>query len=175
MPFEKGHPPYPRRGAEEVGVTTEILASPEIRRFTADRIDDWLLGRLEDRWPGTPEFAWRGKVAGFNASNAHLLVESDLSVLLMDVISHPVIPNRVEIREGFVWSRAATLTQDGAANWWVPKASAAEDDLVALYRYALKWGKSMKAIRANIGRCSDLAPSTLKGRLSGDYLVDVLL
>ncbi len=190
MPFEKGHPPYPRKTrlqvAEEIAVLEAdpdwqvataknpfhegVPASP-IRRWS--KLDDWLLGRLNDRW-NFPEATWRGKLAGFAASNDYLFVENDNGVLLLEMKRH-AMTGRPEVLEVFAWSRGSHIDKVRGSNWTIPQRSEHETELLRLYRHGREWARSMKAVRVEMGRCSDFAPSLLKHEFDGDYLVDVLL
>jgi len=165
-PRRVGRPP-------RIDMEARMLANP-IVAFTPAMVDEWMLSRLEDRWPGYTEATWRGKFAGFSGSNDYLFVTNGDSVLLMMKMAHQITMKPV-IMEIFGWSRSAIQTKDGVGNWWFGGDYKRERPLFDLYRHAKGWMKGMSAVRIIAGTCSDLAPSRLKEGLGGVYLVDVHL
>jgi hypothetical protein len=174
MTFQKGHPAYARKPRDPVTVAKEPpkeTAAPRlpIQRFTADMVDEWLIGRLNDLWPGRPELHWRNKIADFARSNDYLLITNGEAVLCAMKLTHPVsnMPMPIEV---FAFSRSARLTHDGTGNWTIPDH---DGGLADLYRYARAWLRSMKAFRMVCGTCSDMTASDF-GRLFGSmYLADL--
>jgi hypothetical protein len=158
----------PRRVLTPVGA--EPIPVGAARRFSlGDDIDQWLLDRVMDRWPGYPEQSWRSRLGSFASSNGHFFVTNDRCVLLMTVACAHAITGKTIVMEVFALSRDAHFNKDDRA-WVLPNDAHAP--MAALYRAGKEWMKAMGAARMIAGTCSDMAPSGVKNATGGYYIVD---
>lgn len=122
-----------------------------IRRFTADMIDPWFLGRLEKIWPGHSAATWRGRFLGFGQSNEYLPICNDRAVLLAMVIRQPMTGKPI-VMEVLAWSRDAT-------EGWIQRDQG--QAIFELYRHCRRWMTDMGGERVVLGVCSDLRGDTI--------------
>lgn len=151
-------------------VESEVVAPP-VRRFLPTDVDEWFMGRLQQRWPGYPPQTWMGKFRQFSESNEHLCVTNEKAVLLMFEMKHAMTGKPV-LFETLAWARGAVLNRL-TGNWDIEEKSEDWDAIIALYRYANEWRRSMGGVRMVLGSCSDMAPSRIARVMSGVYMVDV--
>jgi hypothetical protein len=153
-----------------IGDTPPWAVKSLTRRFTADMIDSWLLGRLNKIWPGVADVTWRGRFLAFGQSNEYLPICNDRAVLLAEIRRQPM-SGRPIVWEVLAWSR-------DAEDDWLPREKG--QALFALYQHARQWMDGMNGERLILGVCSDLRGDTIarvmieQGNAHGGPLVDIL-
>lgn len=162
----------PRRGRPTEAERVARLEKLAIRRFVPDMTDDWLLMRLDKRWPGSTEHTWRGRIAQFTGSNDHLFICHDTAVMLMARVSE-LMAGAPLIMEMFAWSRLSRPSKEGNGAWIMPRRSPEEVALIDLYRHAVTWRNDMGSVRMVVGLCSDMAATFLRDAMIGRYLLEV--
>jgi hypothetical protein len=151
-----------------------------VRRLVQADIDEWLLGRLESRWPDLFSPAtWRAKFGSWISGNDFLCVTNDRCVLLMQKDAAHAVTGKAVVKEVFALSRDAykVLDEKGVwtGNWTINRDdNEGRAALTALYRAGLEWTNGMRGARTITGTCSDFPPSTIKAVTGGYYIVDVL-
>ena len=148
----------------------ENLIENAVTRWTVADLDDWIVKRLNDRWPGRQ---WQAPLQSYSTSNDCLFIKNDVGVMLFTNMARHIIHNRPVVIEVFAFCRHSR-TDVRTNNWVVPEEY--REQMYELYRHALEWGKGMKAARVIFCCCSDVVPSALKLHMrGGDYLVDIVL
>jgi hypothetical protein len=162
MPFQKGHPVYPRR-TNLVAVEDSIERDPlPIQRFTVDMVDQWLIERINAAWPDRKwsERDLRGRIADLARSNDVLLITNGSAVLCAVRTPH-LMAGVAEVHEVFAFSRSARPSPDGSGKWRIPDTDALAA-LVDLYRRAREWKTEMGAVGMVACKCSDLGASDIR-------------
>lgn len=145
----------------------------EVRKFApAADIDEWLLSRLANRWPGFSEATWRSKLVSLAGSNNFFFVTNERCVLLMTVMGSHAMTGKPVVVEVFAFSRDARWSED-SSNWVIDQKGEGAVAMSAIYRAAREWMRGMNAARMIVGTCSDMAPSLVKNAAGGYYIVDV--
>ena len=188
MPFQPGHPPYPRKRVTATPTSTswdggpistdglsafqgvdEGFIAPPIRRWLMSDLDDWLLRRLaynymlghEVRW-------WENKIASFASHNDFLFITNEQAVLLARREPH-LITGTLAVREVFAWARSSEFVQGIA--YRAHENTPAEAALLPLYRHLMIWATEAGARNITVGEASDLQPKRLERlyRSNGSY------
>lgn len=168
MPFQKGHPAYPRRVRTEDDLPTIPLPDlPSPRRWAIEDYDLWLQARLEKRYGSA--MPWRQKLVGFAASNDFLFVTNQHATILALVQRH-VMTGQPWVQEVFAWARDADLKDDVYET--LPK-TLPDAALKALYRHVIRWTRDAGGNQLIVGMCSDMTPSRMLEAFGAHYLVRV--
>ncbi len=156
--------------ARRLAVVEEGEALPDLpqpRRWQIADLDPWLLERLNNRWLAT-EQTWRGKLAGYAASNEFLFITNGAAVLLAETKRHAMTGKPV-VMEVFAFARESNFKHDV---WGLEDVSGfGAMALRALYRQMREWAKDMDATRVYSGICADLPPSVLRQLFADAYHV----
>ncbi len=154
-----------RLAVVEEGVALPDLVQP--RRWQLSDLDPWLLERVNNRWLAT-EATWRGKLAGYAASNEFLFITNGEAVLLAETKRH-AMTGKLIVMEVFAFCREANFKHDvwGLEDMQGFGAMA----LRALYRHMRDWAKSMDATRVYTCICADMVPSTGRQVFPESYYV----
>jgi hypothetical protein len=159
----------PRRSGRFSKVEIEAREA-SIRRMTVDDIDDWLLGRLNDRWPGYDDRTWIGKFNGFGMSNDILAITNEEAVAVFFSSGH-LMTGKPVVMEAFLFSREAKINRNGEVA--LVAGSPEEKRAYDLYNHAFDWAKSRGAVRTICGTCSDMNAYGIRNRRSCPLLADV--
>ena len=136
----------------------------ETRRFAISDLPqwgEWLISRIDERYPGFNSRVWLGKLHGLIASNDFLFVRNERAVMAIGG-SPRVLDGGLVFIEVFAFSRDARRLDRDSTKLMVPYQDAGERPLLLLYRHAREWARSQKGVRFFVGQCSDIETMRLK-------------
>ena len=132
-------------------------AAGEVRPFRLTDMPEWgewLMGRLETRFPGQGMRSWHTKILSAMAGNGFHFIRNDRAVLLVESYRR-FLDGGLVCMEIFALSRDAVMERE-RGDLFIPNADPMERPVVLLYRHAREWCKSQKASRFFVGQCSDI-------------------
>jgi hypothetical protein len=147
---------------------TEFSGSTPVTRFTLMDLPEWgewLMTRLSQEFGEKPPPVWKGKINGIASSNDFLFIKNADAVFLAEIAMHP-LSGKIRVQEVFGWSKHSQMMGEAMG---VRDRSEAERSLISLYRFARQYARD-RGCRIRVGMCSDLANSSLKEGLNGEYL-----
>jgi len=140
-------------------VDTTSPAFGEITRFTAADIPtwgEWLLARIQERFPQWNRASMHGRLMGFISSNQFMFVKTGEAVGLATV-AHEPMDSTPFVREVFLF-----MTGDDA-----------KKDAIKIMKEFERWAKTIRAKRLDLWVCSDLQRDDVVRAVNGSVYEEV--
>lgn len=141
----------------EVDTTTPAFG--EITPFTAADIPvwgEWLLARIQERWPQWERASLHGRLMGFASSNQFLFVKTGEAVGLA-AIAHEPMDSTPFVREVFLF---------------ITNPDANKDALKIITEFK-RWSQTIRAKRLDLWIASDLARDEVVRHVKGEIYEEV--